>query len=285
MRSALQATLAGVAVALVTSVAAQADARRSVEQKIDFVGTLVTRSPLAARISASANEQAREFLKQSVEHHQMAITALKVGDLEGAEREANQAILTVGKARQLVPDDMRRAIEQRVQYQDLYRSVEMLVASYDRHRQAAGRPADAEWTETLRLVDRARTLHASERLGEATGALADAQQRLLRQMSSLLASKTIDYTMRFTNAAQEYEYETARYRSLEDLVPAALKEFNPKPEARATVERHLENSRRMARTAQQQAGAGSADAATTSIREAVAEVQKALTATGLAIPQ
>lgn len=285
MRGALQATLAAVTVALVTSVAAQPDPRRSVEQKIDFVGTLVTRSPLAARINASSNEQAREFLKQSVEHHQMAITALKVGDLEGAEREANQAILTVGKARQLVPDDMRRAIEQRVRYQDLYRSVEMLVASYERHRQATGRPADAEWGETLRLLDRARTLHASERLGEATGALADAQQRLLRQMSSLLASNTIDYTMRFSNPAQEYEYEAARYRSLEDLVPAALKEFNPKPDARASVDRHLESSRRMARTAQQQASAGSAETAVTSIREAVTEVQKALTATGLAIPQ
>jgi len=41
----------------------------------------------------------------------------------------------------------------------------------------------------------------------------------------------------------------------------------------------------MARTAQQQANAGSADTAVTSIREAVAEVQRALTATGLAIPQ
>ena len=284
MRAALQATLAALAVTLVTSVAAQPDPRRGVEQKIDFVGTLLTRSPPAARINASSNEQAREFLKQSVEHHQMAITALKVGDLEGAEREANQAILTVGKARQLVPDDMRRAIEQRVRYQDLYRSVEMLVASYDRHRQATGRPADAEWGETLRLLDRARTLHASERLGEAAGALADAQQRLLRQMSSLLAGSTIDYTMRFSNPAQEYEYEAARYRSLEDLVPAALKEFNPRPEARTAVDRHLENSRSIARTAHEQAAAGRPDIGLASIREATAEVQKALTATGLAIP-
>jgi hypothetical protein len=285
MRGALHATFAALAVVLASGVAAQPDLRRGVEQKIDFVGTLVTRSPLAARINASANEQAREFLKQSVEHHQMAITALKVGDLEGAEREANQAILAVGRARQLVPDDMRRVLEQRMRYHELTSAVEMLVASHERHRAAAGRPVDPEWTETLRMLDRARTLYASERLGEATGALSDVQQRLLRQMSGLLTSNTIDYTMRFTGPAQEFEYEMKRYRSLEDLVPAALKEFNPKADARAAVDRHLESSRRMARTAQQQASAGSADTAVTSIREAVAEVQRALTATGLAIPQ
>lgn len=285
MRSALQATLAALAVTLATGVAAQPDARRTVEQKIEFVGTLVTRSPLVARINASSNEQAKAFLRASVEHHQMAITALKVGDLEGAEREANQAILTVGKARQLVPDDMRRVVEQRVRYQELYSSVETLVASYERHREAAGRAADPEWNETLRMLDRARTLHASERIGEATGTLADVQQRLLRQMSGLLASNTIDYTMRFTSPAQEFEYEMKRYHSLEGLVPSALKEFNPRPEARTAVDRHLENSRSIARTAQQQAVAGRPDIALTSIREAMAEVQKALTATGLAIPQ
>ena len=285
MRRALLATFAAAAVALASGAEAQVDARRSVEQKIDFVGTLVTRSPLVARINASSNEQAKAFLRESVEHHQMAITALKVGDLEGAEREANQAILTVGKARQLVPDDMRRVVEQRVRYQELYGAVETLVASYERHRQAAGRAPDPEWNETLRMLDRARTLHASERLGEATGALADVQQRLLRQMSVLLAGNTIDYTMRFSSPAQEFEYEMKRYRSLEDLVPAALKEFNPKPDARAAVDRHLENSRTIARVAQQQASAGRADTAVTSMREAVAEVQRALTATGLSIPQ
>jgi len=285
MHRALHATLATAAAACLGVAAAQTDARRSVEQKIDFVGTLMTRSPLAARINASANEQAKAFLRDSVEHHQMAVTALKVGDLDGAEREANLAILAVGKARQLVPDDMRRLVEQRVRYQELYRAVETLVASYERQRAAAGRLPDPEWNETLRMLDRARTLHASERLGEASETLADVQQQLLRQISSLLSGSTLDYTMRFTSPAHEYEYELARYRSLEDLVPAALKQFDPGPEARSTVDRHTERGRRLAVAAQQQASAGRSEAALASVREAVAEVQKALAATGLVILQ
>lgn len=284
MRRELHATLAVAALAWLVAASAQTDARRSIEQKIEFVGTLVKSSPLVARINASPNEPAKAFLRESVEHHQMAVTALKVGDLDSAEREANQAILAVGRARQLVPDDMRRVVEQRVRYQELYGSVEMLVASYERHRAAAGRAPDDEWAETLRMLDRARTLHASERLGEATGALADVQQRLMRQMSTLLTGATIDYTMRFASPAQEYEYELARYRSLEELVPAALKEFNPKAESRATAERHVERGRRMLSTAQQQANAGRPEPALASVREAIAEVQKALAATGLSIP-
>ena len=287
MRRALQATLAALAVALATGVAAQTDPRRSVEQKIDFVGTLVTRSPLAARINASPNEQAREFLKQSVEHHQMAITALKVGDLEGAEREANQAHPhrrqgAPAGARRHAPRDRAAACATR----SCYRSVEMLVASYERHRQATGRPADAEWGETLRLLDRART---PARVGTA----GRGDRRAGRCRSSACCARcrpcwpATRSTTRCGSAARRRSTSTRRRvtAAWKTSCRPALKEFNPRPEARTAVDRHLENSRSIARTAHEQAAAGRPDIGLASIREATAEVQKALTATGLAIPQ
>jgi hypothetical protein len=284
MKPLLGATLGAVVALVLVPAGAQVDPRRALEQKIEFAGVLVQRSPLATRINSSSSDEARELLRQAIDHHRAAVAALTAGDLQAAERDANQAILSVGKARQLVPDDMRRAIEQRVRYQELRATTETLVAAYERHRQAAAQPIDAEWSETLRMLDRAQTLHASERLGEATGVLVDAQQRLLRQMSALLGNQTIDYTVRFESSRQEFDYELARYRSMEGLVPAALKEFNPRPEARASVDSHVERSRRLVSTAQRQV-ADRPETAVATLREAVIEVQRALNAAGLVVPQ
>jgi hypothetical protein len=284
MKPLLGATLGAVVALVLVPAGAQVDPRRALEQKIEFAGVLVQRSPLATRINSSSSDEARELLRQAIDHHRAAVAALATGDLQAAERDANQAILSVGKARQLVPDDMRRAIEQRVRYQELRATAETLVAAYERHRQAAAQPIDAEWSETLRMLDRAQTLHASERLGEATGVLVDAQQRLLRQMSALLGNQTIDYTVRFESSRQEFDYELARYRSMEGLVPAALKEFNPRPEARASVDSHVERSRRLVSTAQRQV-ADRPETAVATLREAVIEVQRALNAAGLVVPQ
>jgi hypothetical protein len=284
MKPLLGATLGAVVALVLVPAGAQVDPRRALEQKIEFAGVLVQRSPLATRINSSSSDEARELLRQAIDHHRAAVAALTAGDLQAAERDANQAILSVGKARQLVPDDMRRAIEQRVRYQELRATAETLVAAYERHRQAAAQPIDAEWSETLRMLDRAQTLHASERLGEATGVLVDAQQRLLRQMSALLGNQTIDYTVRFESSRQEFDYELARYRSMEGLVPAALKELNPRPEARASVDSHVERSRRLVSTAQRQV-ADRPETAVATLREAVIEVQRALNAAGLVVPQ
>ncbi|MBS1133144.1 MAG: Tetratricopeptide 4 [Burkholderiaceae bacterium] len=284
MKLLLGATLGAVVALVLVPAGAQVDPRRALEQKIEFVGTLVQHSPLATRINSSSSDEARELLRQAIDHHRAAVAALTAGDLEAAERDANQAILSVGKARQLVPDDMRRAIEQRVRYQELRAATETLVASYERHRKAAAQPIDAEWTETLRMLDRAQSLHASERLGDAAGVLVDAQQRLLRQMSALLGNQTIDYTVRFESSRQEFDYELARYRSMEGLVPVALKELNPRPEARASVDGHVERSRRLVSTAQRQV-ADRPETAVATLREAVIEVQRALSAAGLEVPQ
>lgn len=284
MRTALRAMIAAAALALAGAAGAQADPRRAVEQKVDFAGMLALRSPLVARINSGSSEPARELLRQAVEHYQMAVTALKVGDLPGAEREASQAILAVGKARQLVPDDARKSVEQRLRYREKYRSVEALVASYERSRQAARQPASDEWRETLRLIEHAQAASASERMVEAIALLEEVQQRMLRQTSVLLGD-TVDYTMRFDGPAQEYEYELARYRSLEELVPTALRELRPMAGMRAQAEMHLDRAHRLAQAAQQQADNRQHDAANLSIRDAITEVQNALAATGLSIPQ
>ena len=276
--------MATVALALAAGAGAQPDARRAVEQKVEFAGMLALRSPLVARINAGASEPARELLRQAVEHHQMAVTALKIGDLEGAEREAGQAILAVGKARQLVPDDARKSVEQRLRYREKHRSVEALVTSYERNRQAARQPMSDEWRETLRLLEHAQTASASERTVEAIALLESVQQRMLTQTTALLGD-TVDYTMRFDGPAQEYEYELARYRSLEELVPTAIRELRPMAGMRAQAEMHLDKAHRLALAAQQLAENRQHEAANVSIREAISEVQSALAATGLSIPQ
>jgi hypothetical protein len=280
----LHAVLAAAAALAVPGAHGQGDARRSVEQKVSFSRALVTSSPVAARIKAGASHEARELLREGTELQRSAEQALKAGDLAAADRDANKAILLVGRARQLVPDDLQQSAGHRARFEQLLASTEALADSYDRHRKAAAQPTTAEWTDTQRQLDRIRSLQSSGQLGEATRLLGDVQQRLLRQMSALLGNQTIDYTVRFESPRQEYDYELARYRSLEGLVPAAIKEFNPSAEARAEVTGHVERSRQLIGAAERQL-AERPEAAVATLREAVKEVHRALGAAGLVTPQ
>jgi hypothetical protein len=280
----LRRAVLGMAAALTLQHAhGQSDARRSAEQKVEFSRALVTTSPVAARIKASSSDEARDLLRQGAELQQAAESALKAGDIAGADRDANRAILLVGRARQLVPDDLQRSSEHRARFEQLLAATEALAASFERHRKAAAQPSNAEWTDTQRQLDRVRSLQAGGQLGEATRLLADVHQRLLLQMTALLGNQTIDYTVRFESPRQEYDYELARLRSLEGLVPVAIKEFGPQAEARAQVDAHLERSRQLVAAADKQVK-DRPEMAVTTLRDAVSEVQRALSAAGLVTP-
>jgi hypothetical protein len=284
MQRLLRALVAASAALAVGSAAAQSEARRSVEQKLEFSRTLITGSAVANRIRASGSEEAKALLRQAGEHLAAAEALLSQGDLAAADRETNRAILVVGQARQLAPDDAQRSAEQRARFLELLASTETLAASYERHRKAAAQQASVEWTDAQRQLERARSLQATGQLTEATRLLGDVQRQLMSQMTGLLGNQTIDYTVRFESPRHEFDYELARYRSLEALVPMALKEFNPTASARADVDGHLVRGRQLSEAAQRQVGERP-ERGVALLREAVAEVQRALGAAGLVVPQ
>lgn len=262
-----------------------------VRSKELMVQRLLTDSPAVQRIVNSENKEARELFQAAQGQYNGAAAAMKAGDLARANELLNEAMWTLGRARQLVPDDMNRKIEQRVRYGRLMASTEALRSSYRRHlARAKGVPAGTvpasdELERIQSWMDEARAYADSEQLTEAIRSLEKAEQGLMAGLNSVLGSATLEYAHRFETQAEEFAWELDRNRSYGELVPLALGELKPTDDARRLVERYVEQSAALRSQAEQDAGRKDWDKALKAIRNGTSYLQRALLAAGLVVPQ
>lgn len=269
---------------IAAALAQDAAARRTVEQKLELVRQLVSDSPAARRIAASGNSAAQRHLEEGRRHFERAGEALRAGDIAAAGAAADEALWSFGRARQLVPDDMSRAIAERVRYQQLLQSAERMVPTYRGHLAHAGAADAPDLAAALALIEQAKTLAAAERIGEANRALLQAERHLLVGLNRTIGDRTLVYRAHFETTAQEFDYELERHRSLHELVPVAIDQLKPGAEARAAIGQLVERSQSLRARAVALAGERRHEAALDTVREATALLQRALTTAGLAMP-
>lgn len=280
-----------VGAALASAVLAQAPQRVVVEQKELLVRRLLTDAPIAARVAAANNEEANRLVAAAGAHHADARRLLGEGALREADARLNEAMWAIGRARQMVPDDAGRAIEQRVRYRRLMESVEGIRESYQRHlRRTLGVSAgtqlrDAALDESNAHLEEARSLLNAERLQDATQRLERAEQVLLFGLNRILGSSTLNYAPSFETTVDEYAYEVDRNRSFASLVPVALNEFRPPIEAMQLVNRYVESNQAQVALAARHAEKREWRDALRSVRLGTSYLQRALGAAGLAVPQ
>ncbi|MBI5910827.1 MAG: hypothetical protein HY848_12855 [Betaproteobacteria bacterium] len=265
--------------------------RQLVEQKAAFLKRVLSDSPAIRRIEAGNNAEARKFLASAQENFRNAVLSIKNNDIAGADKHLNQATWLIGKARQLVPDPLARNVEHRVRYAQMLDSVESLRISYQRHLQRA-RPQppeaaanDALLVKVAQLVDRAKGHAESEQVVQANKSLAEAERTLMMGLGRVLGSKTIEYVQRFETLAEEYANELERNRSYADLIPIALDGFKPGGEAVREARQFVDANRGLREQAQRHAAAKDYHSALTALRSGTAQLQSALAAAGLRVPQ
>jgi tetratricopeptide (TPR) repeat protein len=260
-------------------------ARTQVDQKIRLVSTLISDSPTAQRIASSGNPQAAGHLNEGRVHLALAQELRAGGDLAGARRAADDALRHVGMARRLVPDAPARQAAARQRHEQLLASVERLIEAW-RARATTQAPDDGnDLIAAIGLVGMSR-LHAQEgRFDEANQVLVQAERHVLAGMNRRLHATTLDYTLRSATPTEEFAHELARHRGFAELLPLALRELKPRPDALALIERYADTSTTLQAQAQKQFQAGDATQALAQIRNATLYVQRALLAAGLVTPQ
>lgn len=272
---------------LVTPGPAEADdaaQRQLLEQRIRLVAQLMADSPATQRIVASGNEQVLARLNEGRVHHSLAAERLARGDLAGAGQAVDEALRHIGAARRMVPDAPARTAALRQRYEQVSSSTERLLQAYrDRARRAPDHDNADLVAADMQLAD-ARRLAAQSQYDNANRALARAEHHLLAGMTRLLNATTLDYSPSFSSQAEEFDYESNRYAALGDLVPLAVADLKPSPEAAALVERYVAAGRTLQAQAVRHAQAREYADALASIRNATAYVQRALLAAGLVTP-
>ena len=261
---------------------------QQVEQKAAMLHRVLNESPVAARVANSQNEQARRHFANARDLTQHARSLAAEGQLRAADGLLNEAIFEVSKAQQLVPDPGTQQAAERARYAQLEDSVAALRRTAQIALPNAPEAKRADSEKNLRdaeaLVDQAVALAKSDKYIEANRQLDKALMLLLKDASQRLAGHTIVYDHRFANRREEFDFELNRHRDFERLVPLALLEFRPSPEARALVDRHVAQARELRERGEAQF-ARDPLAAIRDITDGTEALRRALQAAGLALPQ
>ena len=279
LASASQAQPAGTARTQVTA--------QVVEPMLAMVDKILNRSPVAARVLTSQNEQARRHFTsaRTLMSHAQALSAS--GQLHGADVLLNEAIWEISRAQQLVPDPGSQQAGERARFAQLEDSaVALQRTALIALPRAGGRPGESaeRVARAGALVEQAVSLARANRYIEANRQLDQALVLLLKDASARLAGHTIVYDRRFADRREEFDFEAERYRSFERLVPLALLEFRPAPEALALIDRYVAQARELHDRGEAQVG-GDPIAAIKNIVDGTDSLRRALQAAGLVVPQ
>ena len=264
---------------------------QSVEQKRAMVAGIVRDSPVATRVAASPNPDARRYLATAQDLQEQAATLLAAGQVVAANALLNEAMWQIGRARALAPDPAATLVAERGRYRQLQDSISALQKSYqinlDRERaRGAGEPtAGRELDKADALIVEAGALAAADRYADANRLFDRALALLLADFHVLLGGQTLIYSRVFPQPQDEYPFELERNRSYESLVPLAVTEYRPGKDALALIDRYVRENKSLREQAQKLAAARDLKAAVRSLQDGTEALQRALQAAGLVVPQ
>lgn len=276
----------GLLLAASTAIGADDALRRQVEQSVRLGARLISDAGTGQRIAASGHARAAALLEDSRLHQSRAEKALAEGDLATARQEAEEALRQIGQARRLVPDGPGRQAAAQQRWAQRQATLDRLLLAWPAPGEGVSRDsadADDRMAVTVLLVD-ARRLAGEGRHDEANAVLTTAETRLLAGMNRLLHQRTLDYTARAATPIDVFYEALARHEGLIELVPVALAELKPGPDAQVLVERYSDTSRTLRLQAVQRQQRGELQQALADLHNAVLYVQRALSAAGVAMP-
>lgn len=280
-----RATALACALLATTAAVAADDIRTQAEQRIALLARLVADSPATQRIAASGQSAAISHLDESRLHLSRAQDAFKANDYALARRAADEALLHLGHARRMVPDAPARqqGLKQRQEQQQA--ALERLIEAWRERVVASGNAVDAELLDATGQIGAAHMLGQSGRHEEALQQLSLAQATLVRGMGRTYGNaRDLDYTARAGTAAESYRLESAQYGAMIDLLPVAIAQMKPRPDAQALIERYRQSADALHSQAQRSYERGDTAAALASLRSAALYLQRALAAAGVITP-
>jgi hypothetical protein len=272
---------AALLLALCSAALAADDVKTQAEQRVRLAARLIADSPAAQRIQASGNAVAVSHLDEGRLHLSLAEEAFKAGDYARARKTADDALQHLGMARRHVPDAPSRQLMLRQRHEQQLASMERLIEAW---RVRAGSANDNALLDATGLVGQARRLGEEQRYEESLQMLAATERRVLEGMGRVLGSRELDYSARAATPAEAYPLEMARHSARAELVPLALRELQPRPDARALIERYMQSGRALHAQALQRFEAGDLPTAMATLRSASTYVERALNAAGVVTP-
>jgi hypothetical protein len=229
------------------------------QQRINFVNMYVNASAAAKRIADSNNEAAKAKYKEASDKLAAASAAFDAGDLREAKARSEEAMSLMKEATRFVPSDSMLKLA-RSRYEELLRGIADMEASYKQNREAIAAEGGSKNLPRVdtglihKKMDEAKALTADNKYDEANRILTAAMNELSQALNQLLANRNMAYEMKFASEDKEYEYELARYDSLEKLIPVAVEQKQPDESVQKLMQTYVDKAKMRREQASADAG-------------------------------
>jgi hypothetical protein len=267
--------------------AALAQERAAVEQRLGSVSTLIERSSAARQVEASRDPRALDKRNQARALHRQAADAAQAGDLARAMKlldEATREMLAAARA--AAPEEVT-AEKRKADFNNRYDSTQTLLAAQKRIAKEKGAGPDV--AETARQIE---ALMAEATQQAQAGTIDRARVTIDRayllakaSIGSMRRGDTLVRSLNFATKREEYDYELDRNDTHRMLVNVLLDERRAaNPALDKSVQGFLDASARLRAAAEDQARAGSYDAAIKTLEDSTRELVRAIRGAGVYIP-
>jgi len=263
--------------------------RESIMQELQLVKMLLAKSPLADRVARNEGDQIKQPMELVRTLYNRANEAFNSGNLVWADAFLDEALSVMEDAARLSSDPQQVETKQRAQYAELLDDVRAFDATYQDVRKGLppkdAKKYDEEVEPTRALIQRAQTMMRDNLYSDASELLKKVHGIYISVLNELLASTAFVYDTNFKTPIEEFDYELARYRSYEELIPIARDQFKPDEYTLKLSERYVQEGHAALGAAEKMAADGDHTAAIKKLLEATKRLQTALRTIGVEVPE
>ncbi len=256
-----------------------------VKQKITIVKT-ITEGKAAKKVENSQDSSARKLLKKAKTNVSASEAALKNNNNREALKLAKTALANANDAITMVMHESA-TIDHRDRYTKLLKSFRIYKDSYAQQFTPAEDQNDTSFDSKIspaafqKMDDNAVKLSMNGQYEAAYKILSKAQTSITTALINVFHGQEVFYDKNFETAEEEFEYEFARYKSFEDLVPLAISLRHPSPGAIKLINRYTDKGKKIAAEAIDIAAQGDHAMAVLGLQESTRQIQRALATAGV----
>ncbi len=258
-----------------------------VGQKLRLLNYLLG-SPTGERIRSGGDANAKSSLAEIEDMAARAVEALNAGAVDQAAPLVDKGLKQFSFAvKSLKTDTQKEDRVQQARFEELREGVrtfrKSLLEAMAQQPDEAIKPMDTE--ELNRLVNRADRFAEGERYEDANELLSRAYEMTVTALAKLRESETIVYRLEFASPVEEYQYETSRADSHEELVNVLRARGAAAGTKSSLVDRYLAQSRDLRGRAEAAANAQDFETAIELTRKATDHLNRSLRLMGVQMTQ
>lgn len=285
----LSALALSIAMPVLAEDAVVQPSREEIQQKLQMVKMLLAQSTTLERAARSDNAQVKLPAEVARTLYTRASDAFGAGNLVWAGAFLDEAISLMEDAARLAEDPLQVETGDRARYAELLDDVRAFQATYSDARQGLSakdaREYDLQVESTRGMIEQAQAMVRDGRYKDSCEQLEKVHAVYISVLNKLFGSTALLYDLKFKSSAEEFDYELARYRGYEELLPIARAQLKPDPGTLQLSDRFAEESRAARDKAQKEAAHGDHKLAIGILQGATKRLQTALRTIGLETPE